>query len=172
MQKQASQIAIDVLAQVATTNAKFRHGISRVKMAAKKEEPAMGLPALLGAGAGAGTAVGGGLGLLKNLKSLLAMNQLGGRLPELEAERAALKARGLDNRKLLKNVLNQDVPKEMYYDLRKGYERGLLERSRVAKTLRALKGTVRKSMLRNTLLGAGAGLGAGLLGATVSGHFD
>lgn len=147
----------------------------RVKLAAQSKEPPISLPGALGAGVGAGAVAGIGRGLLKNISNMRNVNQLQGKLPELEYERAKLKAQGLDNRKLLRKLLvdnKEQLPYESYYGLRKGYEKGLVERSRVAKTLKALKGMTRKSMLRHGLLGAGAGLGAGLLGATSLGYFD
>jgi hypothetical protein len=48
----------------------------------------------------------------------------------------------------------------------------LRDRSRMAKTLPILKGRVMKSIGKRGLLGAGLGLGAGLLGATAMGSFD
>lgn len=146
-----------------------------MKTASRKKEPPLSLSGSLAAGTGVGTVIGGGTGLLSNLRNLMKANQLAGKLPELEHERIKLKAQGLDNRKLLKKLLTEkklQMPPETYYDLRKGYEKGLLERSRVSKTLKAIKNISRKSILRHGLLGAGAGLGAGLLGATAFGHFD
>ena len=147
----------------------------RLKTAEKRKDPSLSLPKTLAAGTGIGAIAGGGAGLMENFNNLMSINQLKGRLPELEKERAALKALGLNDRKLLKKKLVEEslfMPHDTYYNLRKGYERGLVERSRVSKTLRALKNMTRKSMLRHGLLGAGAGLGAGLLGATAMGHFD
>ncbi len=48
----------------------------------------------------------------------------------------------------------------------------LRNRSRFSKTLPILKGRLTKSMLRHGLIGAGVGLGTGLLGATAMGSFD
>ncbi len=146
-----------------------------MKTAAKKKEPPLSLPGTVAAGTTAGAVTGGSMGLLKNFRNLITSTQLEGKLPELELERSKLKAKGLDNRRQLRNLLIEkklQYPPEIYYDLRKGYEKGLLERSRVAKTLKALKNISRKSMLRHTLAGTGIGLGAGLLGATAFGHFD
>jgi hypothetical protein len=91
----------------------------------------------------------------------------------LEARRAALEQAGY-TRKSLKALTSYEskVPKEMYYDLRKGLDEGFRERSRGAKTILKLKGLLKRSITKRTLLGAGAGIGAGLLGATALGHFD
>lgn len=148
-----------------------------LKVASKKEEPALSAPAALGVGTSVGAAAGTGLGLLKNMGNISKVIQLQGKLPELELERTALKSQGLDNRKLLKSILMDKTRRSMlshddYYKLRTGYTKGLVNRSRVAKTLKALKGMTRKNILHHGLLGAGAGIGAGLLGATALGHFD
>ncbi len=173
MDKTAAQIAMEALLRTSTLRRQLRAGVDGMKMAAKKDEPPLGLPATLGAGVGVGTVGGGGMGVLSNVKNLLAAAQLKSRLPQLEAQRKGLEQAGLGNRKVLGELLRSGkLSNPQYYNLRRGYEKGLVERSRTAKTLNALKKLTRKSMLRKTLLGAGAGLGTGLLASTAFGHFD
>ena len=65
----------------------------------------------------------------------------------------------------------QQAP-EMNYALRKGYEEGLAGLSRSTKTLNVLKKRILRNLATKSALGAGAGLGGGLLAATALGHFD
>ena len=58
------------------------------------------------------------------------------------------------------------------YQLRRGYEEGLAGLSRSTKTLKALQSKTLRNILRKSAIGAGVGLGGGLLGAAALGHFD
>lgn len=173
MEKSASQIAQHVLRSVDMYNRALYNNIQLFKIAAEKKEPPINLPTILGLGTAGGATAGAGFGLLSNLKNIKKIKQLSSRLPELEAAQAALKTQGFTNRKDLNKILKHfPLPKEDYYALRNRYEKAFPQRSRVAKTLNALKKMTRRKILGHGLLGAAGGLGTGLLASTALGQFD
>jgi len=168
MKKTASQIADDVLE----------------KLSYEPDAPP-GLPALLAGGLGVG-ALGGALGGgAQSAGDILRAIQLKGIVPQQQAQRKALlsvleSARtqspevlgGLSDRALVKRLLGMGQSRGIDYQLRRGYEEGLAGLSRSTKTLKALQSKTLRNILRKSAIGAGVGLGGGLLGAAALGHFD
>jgi hypothetical protein len=80
--------------------------------------------------------------------------------------------KGLSDRSLVKRLLEAGQTPETHYSLRRGYEEGLAGLSRSTKTLKALRNKIMKNVAAKSAIGAGLGLGGGLLAATALGRFD
>jgi len=167
MRKTASEIANGVLG----------------KLAYEVDAPP-GIPALLAGGTGIGAFAGGIGGGIQSMPDVIRAIRISGRIPEQQAQKKQLlkllkqvrkelpQSKSISNRALTKRLLQTRQVPELDYTLRRGYEEGLAGLSRSTKTLKVLKNKILRNAVLKSGLGAGIGLGGGLLAATALGHFD
>jgi len=167
MRKTASEIANGVLG----------------KLAYEVDAPP-GIPALLAGGTGIGALAGGLGGSVQSMPDVIRAIRISGKIPEQQAQKKQLlnllkqvrkelpQSKSITDRTLTKRLLRTSQPPEMHYALRRGYEEGLAGLSHSTKTLKVLKNKILRNAILKSTLGAGVGLGGGLLAATALGHFD
>lgn len=136
-------------------------------------------------GTGVGTAAGLGKSVIQGLPAFKEIAALETRMPALLAQRKevmnyldlvresqGISKQQIPDRKLSGILLGAEKVPENYYFLRRGTEEGFAGVSRSRKLLKLLKRRLKSQALKNTLIGAGVGLGGGLLAATAAERFD
>ena len=143
-------------------------------MNSERKEPAPNAGLLAAGGTGVGLLSGTAFGSLENLRAIQTLREQQKALPELTRRVREFNKNtpGGNSRKVLRTIIDHPgVTKDLKYTAMQ-HAKDFRDRSRIAKTLPILKGRVMKNIGKRGLLGAGLGLGAGLLGTTALGSFD